>query len=127
MQLAFRTSIDTSQSQQWLELGLKARTGCEDTHPALSERLAALGERPHVDWALTTTAAEVLFGETLQAFIARLDSEWKKNIAESWRERHQNVRKFEASWRLWNLQPLCNPSPWSNPGRGLLGLRKWTR
>ena len=127
MQLAFRTSIDASQSQQWLDLRLKARTGSDDTHPSLSDRLAALGEGPHVDSALTTRAANAFFGGALLGFIARLDSEWKESIAASWRERHENVREIRASWRIWNLRPQWSLSPWSNPGRGPLGLRKWER
>jgi tetratricopeptide (TPR) repeat protein len=99
-----------------LQDGLKARTGTDDTHPSLSDRLEALAERPHVDWALTTTAAEALFGEMLPSYIARLDSEWKENIAASWRERHQNVREIRSKLAEMEsaaaVQPLTLEQAW---------------
>ena len=116
MQQAFRTSFDPSQSGQWLQEGLKTRTGSDDTHPSLSDRLAALAEQPHVDWNLTTTAAEALLGEGLPSYIARLDSEWKENIAASWRERHRNVQEIRSKLAEMEstaaVQPLTVEQAW---------------
>ena len=72
-----------------LESALKRRTGFDDTHPCLTDRLNALGAKAVLPDAVGTTAAEILlgaFGATLENEFDRL---WQENVREWWRQRHQ--------------------------------------
>ena len=46
MSHAFATRLTRLTSQLWLGPAMARQTTSEDTHPALSERLAAIGEEP---------------------------------------------------------------------------------
>ena len=43
---AFATRLDKLTCQIWLEPAMNRQTTSEDTHPALRDRLAAIGEEP---------------------------------------------------------------------------------
>ncbi|MBB6094118.1 Zn-dependent protease with chaperone function [Povalibacter uvarum] len=85
-----------------LESALKRRTGFDDTHPCLADRLNALGASAALPGTITVTAAETLlgtFGATLEAEFDRL---WHENVRDWWRERHQYAT--ESRSRLAELE-----------------------
>ena len=85
-----------------LDSALKRRTGFDDTHPCLADRLNALGARAALPDTVGATAAETLlstFGATLENEFDRL---WQENVRNWWRERHQFVTESRA--RLTELE-----------------------
>lgn len=85
-----------------LESALKRRTGFDDTHPCLADRLNALGATATLPGAIAPTAAEALlgtFGATLEAEFDRL---WHENVRDWWRERYQYAT--ESRSRLAELE-----------------------
>ncbi|HEX8127779.1 MAG TPA: M48 family metalloprotease [Pyrinomonadaceae bacterium] len=88
-----------------LNLALSERTISDDTHPALADRLRALGYPAqnglvNADWAqryqpapVAESAADFYLGEQAQTLIAQFDRAWQEGIAEQWSERHNYVRR----------------------------------
>lgn len=99
-------------AERWLRQALAPKTGYDDTHPCLAERLAALGYEGLSDkgTALTdllpgkiaVTAAEHFVGERIAADAARLDAEWAESVGPAWAERRKAVEY--ASGRLAELE-----------------------
>lgn len=78
---------------------LQAATDENDTHPALADRLHALGldaaARLQSGEAIIPvaerTAAEAWFGDGLAQILAPLDDAWRTDIEPQWRKRHTEV------------------------------------
>ncbi|MGH8629800.1 MAG: M48 family metalloprotease [Burkholderiales bacterium] len=105
-------------ADKYLEWALSQKTGTADTHPALSDRLQALGERPHLPAPVMETAAQRLLGAALPEHVQCFDLRWRENIAQSWKERHEYVRDGKS--RLAELH--------AKAGAGELTLREaWDR
>lgn len=112
----FKKPVPEMQYAASLKRALNLRTQGNDTHPALRERLAALGYRPENDCivnekgeALTAqmpiekSAAEDLLGmglvsETLKKF----DEQWFEYAQAGWKKRYDNFQK--ASQELESLE-----------------------
>jgi Zn-dependent protease with chaperone function len=105
---ALRSDIPSEKRIAWLGSALARRAFDGDTHPALKERLAALG----VDEAETSSwesidatsagtprgsAAEHYLGALTSELLTSLDREWHSEAAESWRERHEQVKTMRAA------------------------------
>ncbi len=105
---------------------LRAKTKAADTHPALRERLAAVGyvpadDEPGLEREMEESAAHYYFGAELDRVIQGLEADWQSSMAEQWRNRHAFVRRSrlviaelsqqaehgtlreEAAWRRANL------------------------
>ncbi len=102
---ALRAGVAPEEARSFLRGSLVQETSYSDTHPALSDRLAALGLDPAEREALAEevgrkaegeageTAAEHYLGGLRGELSRRLDAEWCKGIEPSWRERHEYVAK----------------------------------
>lgn len=77
---------------KWLAMALNVKTGLDDTHPSLSDRLAALGAHPELPPSTTTNAAEHFLGEALARFQQIFDDAWRRDIKTTWEERYQYVQ-----------------------------------
>jgi len=88
-----------------LRQALEWKTGTDDTHPCLRDRIAALALPPGVPPALQTSAAEALLGGTLSRLVERFDAEWQAAIAEWWRDRHEHVRAARARLAGFDARP----------------------
>ena len=95
---ALRTTADESERLALLAEALREKTGCADTHPALTERLAALGCKAHLPEMPARNAAEHL---GLNRFGAELDRQWREGIALNWQERHRYVRQVQQQLAAW--------------------------
>ena len=62
LRTAFAEQRPEHEARDTLEVALKRRTGCDDTHPSLSDRLRALGMTPSVPGPIKVTAADALLG-----------------------------------------------------------------
>jgi Zn-dependent protease with chaperone function len=84
-----------------LNLALAERTNSDDTHPALADRLRAIGYTPQQeggDWAnlyqsssVQESAADYYLDRHAQTLAAQFDRAWQEGIAEQWGERHKYV------------------------------------
>lgn len=75
-----------------LAQALREETGTVDTHPALADRLKALGHEPVLPEPPATTAAETLFGVSLGRISAALDAAWRDEMAPIWERLHGELR-----------------------------------
>jgi Zn-dependent protease with chaperone function len=86
-----RLQILSSAHGDLYDAALASTTATDDTHPALAERLAALGvQRPEVGPA-PTAAAEELMPELTTRLVAEFDSEWTEAVLPVWQARHDEV------------------------------------
>ena len=121
-----RRPPDQAQADTWLREALAPRTHFDDTHPALGDRLAALGyraalkddseRRALLPRELSMTAAERLLGEGIPRYAERLSQSWTLSLRDDWSQRHAKAR--QARDRLSQLaaksggQPLTREEAW---------------
>jgi Zn-dependent protease with chaperone function len=86
------SEIDEASMQRWLERALARKTTLDDTHPTLSERLGALGEKARIALPSAGAAADRLLGGALERITQAFDRRWHDGILPSWQERHQEVQ-----------------------------------
>jgi len=101
MSHAFATRLDKVSGQMWLESAMARQTTLEDTHPALSDRLAAIREEPSFNPPAPSEAADQLLGPCLEVTTKALDRTWRDNILSSWKQRHEEIQ--EGRHRLKEL------------------------
>lgn len=90
---AFRAAESVEQLAGFAPRAQAELTGTADSHPCLSDRLAALGvatadalrvaTRP-----LTVSAAERLLGATRPSLLARVDDEWRDRVCGEWADHY---------------------------------------
>lgn len=85
-------SLDPADAQRWLDGALARTTTVNDTHPALSDRLAALGAAPAIALPAPGAAADRLLGPSRAKLVDEFDAQWLARIEDGWRERHEQVR-----------------------------------
>jgi len=83
---------ERSDAESWLPQYLAQSTTLADTHPCLSDRLAALGVEPRIPPPLEASAADLLLGDAHAELARRLDQHWRSGIEPRWRELHQLER-----------------------------------
>ena len=98
-------SIGHAKAQKWFLEALRVPTGYEDTHPALSDRLAAIGfakDSPElkslVDEVVkadeqTESAASRYLQQLPEDFEPSMNRLWRERIAQFWSERHEEIKK----------------------------------
>ncbi|MBL8266982.1 M48 family metalloprotease [Steroidobacter sp.] len=72
-----------------LEAALKRRTGCDDTHPSLSDRLRSLQMPAQLPAPIQTSAAESFLGPLSDQLSGEFDTQWRQSVAAWWQGRHQ--------------------------------------
>jgi len=98
----------------WARRGLSRATGVDNTHPALRDRIGALGVSAEALAAAgargpdAPTAAEALLGNGLELIEHDLSLDWSRRERASWRERH---RKAAAEARRRTRPPTESPTP----------------
>lgn len=88
LEAAVRRAAAEPEAQQALSRALLRRSRGADTHPALAERLAALGQEPRVPAAFEESAASHYLGAALPELRAALDAAWREGVAEHWERSH---------------------------------------
>jgi len=112
--VALRAGPTPSDERRWLEQALRRRTDHGDTHPSLSDRLAALRVSAQPALALgreggSLSAAEFHFGETLPELQSRLGALWAREVRSAWQRRHQLAA--QAQQRLAELATAASERP----------------
>lgn len=92
-----------SDSERLAEL-LREKSGLEDTHPTLAQRLEALGQAPGDVAPPRRTAADSLLGPLQDQLEEHFSHEWREGVEENWRERHGQHERDRA--RLSELAAL---------------------
>jgi hypothetical protein len=85
---AIGSDIDANQMCSWLDAAMARKTSIADTHPALADRLQALGEKPLLALPAAGEAADMLIGRNAE----ELDRCWREAIQPAWECRHQEVK-----------------------------------
>ncbi len=99
--------MDEATRLRFLDIARKRQTNHLDTHPALSDRLQAIGIQADEAAARellppASSAAEVWLETSLHAIQAEFDRDWQNNAAERWQQRHQYLA--ECAERLGKLK-----------------------
>lgn len=68
-------------------------TSTADTHPSLSDRLAALGERATLPEPVEVSAAEELLGNDLPTLQTLLGQQWRQVVGRAWQQQFSKVQK----------------------------------
>lgn len=97
--------VDEDSARGWLEQALARRTDVADTHPALHDRLAAIGEAPRLAIPAAGDSADRLLGTALATITEGFDQRWLAHIQPSWTERYLEVS--EGRRRLAELDALA--------------------
>ena len=96
------TEIDAATAGNWMQQALARRTTLSDTHPALTERLNAIGQSAHFAPPTLGQAADQLLSRDLAGINDAFDRRWQVTIKDVWEERHREVQ--EGRRRLVELQ-----------------------
>lgn len=72
-----------------LAAALKRRTGCEDTHPSLGDRLRAMRVPAQVPEPINESAADALLGPLAEQLATEFDLQWRQSVTAWWQGRHQ--------------------------------------
>lgn len=95
-----------------LNLALSERTISDDTHPALADRLRALGyptqngggNGDDAEWAkgyqpatVEQSAADFYLGQHAGTIVSQFDRAWQQGVAEQWSERHNYVLRSQKT------------------------------
>jgi Zn-dependent protease with chaperone function len=85
--------VDEASSRGWLEQALERPTTLADTHPALKQRLAAIGQAPRLALPREGEAADRLLGAALPAITETFDRRWHDNVLPHWEARYQKAEE----------------------------------
>jgi Zn-dependent protease with chaperone function len=105
-QESVQAAFQAPRSIALLAQARERKTDHLDTHPALTDRLAAIGvdqgdQAPAQFEPQVRTAAEAWLGPALETIRAEFDERWRSDVAENWRNRHAQVS--EKTQRLEEL------------------------
>ncbi len=104
--------VNNSQAKEEIKEGLKKeleqKTAYHNTHPALADRLKAMGEKKISFKTFDQSAAQVWLGKNYRKILQEFDSDWKEMNEERWRERYEYV--LESNKKLNELEEKDNAS-----------------
>ncbi len=86
------TELGDTATQDWLDQAMTAPTTVADTHPALNDRLAAIGSAAHAAPPTPGQAADLLLGPARDGITEDFDRRWQQGIGPAWEARHREVR-----------------------------------
>jgi Zn-dependent protease with chaperone function len=90
------SGLGRSGTGDLLAVALDEETTLADTHPALKDRLKALGESARIVLPAPDDTADRLLGAQLERITKELDERWHKEILPVWQERHKKVQGERA-------------------------------
>ncbi len=103
-QFLHKSSVAAMDLQQGLAEQLKLETTYDDTHPALVDRLQAIGVKPSVPKPTMVTAAKAWFGKEYDRTLASFDEQWLQDNKQAWRERYEYVSESVAALKQLNTR-----------------------
>jgi len=106
-------ALDASTAQSWVEQALAEKTGLEDTHPSLADRLNAMGESVKLALPEPGQAAARLLGGALQRITDDFDARWHESVLPAWEAHHREAQ--EGRQRLGELDNRAGAGDLSLP------------
>jgi Zn-dependent protease with chaperone function len=103
------TNADQADLQRWLMQALSQRTSHSDTHPSLTDRLAAIGVGAELALPGPGESADELLGEHGCTLQSSLDAQWRTRIADAWEEFYEQSQENRA--RLAKLRENASTEP----------------
>jgi Zn-dependent protease with chaperone function len=79
--------------KDWLQEGLRNVSDDDDTHPSLSERLAALEVEPTLPSHRPERSALRLFEPVVLGVVRQFDDRWRRDTVKEWRARHAELKQ----------------------------------
>ena len=98
----FAARLDKATGQIWVEPAMARQTTLEDTHPALRERLRAIGEEPSFSPPEPGRGADGLLGPSLEGTTKALEGRWKEKVLSAWEKRHKEIQEGRRRLRELN-------------------------
>lgn len=98
-----------------LEKELKVETQLDNTHPALSDRLKAIGYTAEIPQGVEVGAAKILLANNYSRALKDLDDQWLTNQKENWEARYayvQESRKQLATLKSKIINDLTEEDHW---------------
>jgi Zn-dependent protease with chaperone function len=95
---SLRSSLDSQQRARFLDVARQRQTDHANTHPALKDRLAAIGAQIDDKAALRLeppplSAASAWLAPSIEKIAAEMDGSWRQRVAEQWHKRHAHLRE----------------------------------
>ena len=84
---------------------LEETTCAMDSHPALAERLAALGEHAVIPETPERRSGDALLGENMNRLAAHFDAEWQRAHGDAWLDQSASDRGARARLATLEAQP----------------------
>jgi Zn-dependent protease with chaperone function len=84
-----RSGSQNEWALRWLKRSLSAEARTYNTHPALKERLHALGREPRLPTPISEFAADVYFGDSVDELTQQLIAVWEKSAHEFYPNRQE--------------------------------------
>lgn len=108
MRMAFKANYDEWASKAALDAAWAERSGVDDTHPCLRERLDAIGAAPDLPEPVELSAADVMLATGVgRKLEAEFDKQWWDANARGWGERYRHVARSQARIGELSGQPLA--------------------
>lgn len=87
-----RSPQDPAEARRWLDLAIGVKTNNVDTHPALGDRLGAMGFREAATPApFQQSASQRYLGAAEAGIEAKLNDIWRQNALEWWAPEHRRL------------------------------------
>lgn len=118
----YGAGLSNADAETWLAQALRRKTGTDDTHPALVDRLASLHQPAKLEPQPAENAAVVYLGASLETLTASFDAQWLERVKDGWRERHEYAR--EARGKLAELEAKAARETLG--GEEAMNLAQWT-
>lgn len=111
MRMAFKANYDEWATREALDAAWAERSGVDDTHPCLRERLDAIGAAPALPLPVETSAADVMLASGVgKKLEAELDKQWWETNRRGWTERFRHVTTSQARIGELSGKPLVQLS-----------------
>lgn len=90
--------VDEGRAGETLTRALEVRTGYDDTHPSLADRLKAIGFRSgdeplEIPELPPATASDVYLTRAIDSIVQEFDQKWDEQFKKEWAERHQHFQE----------------------------------
>lgn len=107
--------IGEAEAQRWLKDELERTTTYADTHPCLTERLAAMGAPAEVAFPAPGEAADELLGSARRAELEdAFDAAWRTAIEPTWTQVYENTQKQRERLAVLRQSAIAEPLPVSD-------------
>jgi hypothetical protein len=106
MRTAFTASYSQWATKEHLDAAWREQSGLDDTHPALRDRVEAIGEEAVLPACVEVTAADALLGSSAKVLVEEFDRRWWAREQGPWNTRYQYVASSKARLQQLSQIPL---------------------